>query len=195
MSDASRRPTTEPDANVAGAPDWGPTLAVNERWLRRVIASRLGEAQAVDEVMQDVAMAAVANRSPLRDPARAAAWLYRLAVRQVLVYRRKSGRRRGLVDRYAARQADNAEDPSASPLAWLVRDERQKLVREALRMLPPRDGELLVLKYAEGFTARELSERLGASVATIETRLHRARGRLRAELARLSADFEESDHD
>jgi RNA polymerase sigma-70 factor (ECF subfamily) len=145
--------------------------------------------------MQDVALAAVANRSPLRDPARSAVWLYRLAVRQILIYRRKSGRRRGLIDRYAARQAGGTQDPSDSPLAWLVRDERQKHVQEALRMLPPRDAELLVLKYAEGFTARELSERLGATIATIEARLHRARGRLRAELMRLSVDFEEPDHD
>jgi RNA polymerase sigma-70 factor (ECF subfamily) len=84
---------------------------------------------------------------------------------------------------------------TTSPLAWLVRDERQKLVQDALRRLPPRDAELLVLKYADGFTARELSERLGAAIPTIEARLHRARGRLRAELTRLSADFEESDHD
>ncbi len=195
MSEPSRRPTTEPDSDRACGPDWGPTLAVNERWLRRVVASRLGEAQAVDEVMQDVALAAVSQRSPLRDPGRAAVWLYRLAVRHVLIYRRKSGRRRGLLGRYAARHDSSERDPSVSPLAWLVSDERQKLVQEALRTLPPRDAELLVLKYAEGFTARELSERMGATVSTIETRLHRARARLRAELTRRSADFEESDHE
>ena len=186
---------TDPDESVASAADWGSTLAVNEGWLRRVVASRLGEPQAVEEVMQDVALAVVSQRSPLRDPARAAVWLYRLAVRHVLIYRRRSGRRRGLIDRYAAQQ-DRAEiDGSASPLAWLVRDERQALVRDALRRLPPRDAELLVLKYAEGFTAREVSERLGVSIPTIEARLHRARARLRAELTALASDFEESDHD
>jgi RNA polymerase sigma factor (sigma-70 family) len=195
MSEPSRRPTNVPELDGAGAPDWGPTLAIHERWLRRVVAARVGEAQAVDEVMQDVALAAVSQQSPLRDPARAAFWLYRLAVRHVLIYRRKSGRRRGLMDRYAAREGRTEPDSSRSPLAWLVRDERQKLVQQALRTLSPRDAELLVLKYAEGFTARELSERLGATVSTIEARLHRARGRLRAELTRLSADFEESDHD
>ena len=195
MSEPSRRPTTEPNTAGASAPDWGATLAWNERWLRRVVASRLGEPQAVDEVMQDVALAAVSQRSPLREPARAAVWLYRLAVRQVLIYRRRSGRRRGLLDRYAARQDKTEIEGSASPLAWLVRDERQALVRDALRRLPPRDAELLVLKYAEGFTAREVSERLGVSIPTIEARLHRARGRLRAELTGRASDFEESDHD
>jgi RNA polymerase sigma factor (sigma-70 family) len=195
MSEPSRRPTTEAEASAASPPDWGSTLAVHERWLRRVVASRLGEPQAVEEVMQDVAVAALAQRSPLRDPTRAAVWLYRLAVRHVLIYRRKSGRRRGLIDRYAARQDTIKPVASTSPLAWLLRDERQKLVQEALGKLSPRDAELLVLKYAEGFSARELAERLGATIPTIEARLHRARGRLRAELAALSADFEEADHD
>jgi RNA polymerase sigma-70 factor (ECF subfamily) len=195
MSEPSRRPTADADEAVASVSDWGSTLAVHQRWLRRVVASRLGEPQAVEEVMQDVALAAVSQRSPLRDPARAAVWLYRLAVRHVLIYRRRSGRRRGLINRYAARQDRPGADGSASPIAWLVREERKELVRDALRRLPPRDAELLVLKYAEGLTSRELSERLGVTVTTIEARLHRARGRLRAELAILATDFEESDHE
>jgi RNA polymerase sigma-70 factor, ECF subfamily len=186
-------PTPEPEV-VASALDWGATLAEHERWLRRVVAARLDEPQAVDEVMQNVALAAVAQRSPLLDPARAAVWLYRLAVRHVLIYRRKAGRQRSLVDRYAARKSVSETDESASPLAWLVIDERQQLVQAALRRLPPRDAELLILKYADGHGARELAERLGANVSTIEARLHRARRRLRAELAVLAAEFEASDH-
>jgi RNA polymerase sigma-70 factor (ECF subfamily) len=178
----------------ASALDWGATLAVHESWLRRVVASRLGEPQAVDEVMQDVALAAVAQHSPLHNPARVAVWLYRLAVRHVLIYRRKAGRRRGLIDRYAARSGIGELDATPSPLAWLLLDERQKLVQDALHRLPDRDAELLILKHAEGFSARELADRLGVAVATVETRLHRARRRLRAELAELSAEFEASDH-
>jgi RNA polymerase sigma-70 factor (ECF subfamily) len=193
MSEPSRSPTNESEGSSATALDWGTTLAVHDRWLRRVVASRLGEPQAVDEVMQDVALAAVAQRSPLHNPARVAVWLYRLAVRHVLIYRRKAGRRRGLVDRYAARTELNEHDTAPSPLAWLVRDERQQLVQDALRRLPPRDAELLILKYAEGFSARELADRLGVAVATIEMRLHRARGRLRVKLAGLATEFEASE--
>ncbi len=170
-------------------------LAQHERWLRRVVAARVAEPQAVDEVMQEVALSAIAQRSPLRNPARVAVWLYRLAVRHVLLYRRKTGRQRGLVDRYAARRGGTDIDGAPSPLAWLVRNERQQLVHAALRRLPPRDAQLLILKYAEGLAARELAERLGVAVATIEVRLHRARKRLRAELAQLATEFEAQDHD
>jgi DNA-directed RNA polymerase specialized sigma24 family protein len=53
----------------------------------------------------------------------------------------------------------------------------------------------LVLKYTEGHGARELAERLGATITTIEARLHRARNRLRVELADLATEFEASQHD
>ena len=193
MNEPSPLPTPDPEI-AAGVLDWGATLAAHQGWLRRVVAARLHESQAVDEVMQDVALAAVAQHSPLNNPGRAAVWLYRLAVRHVLLYRRKTGRQRSLVDRYAARKAVSEIDASPSPLGWLVRDERQQLVQQALRRLPPRDAELLILKYAEGYGARELAERLGVAVATVETRLHRARRRLRVELANLSAEFEAPDH-
>jgi RNA polymerase sigma factor (sigma-70 family) len=193
MNEPRLGPTSEPERT--GAIDWGATLAAHQGWLRRVVAARVGETQAVDEVMQEVALAAVAQRSPLHNPARAAVWLYRLAIRHVLLYRRKTGRQRSLVDRYAARKAPYAIDGSASPLLWLLRDERQQIVQAAIARLPRRDAELLILKYSEGLGAREIALRLGVAVATIETRLHRARGRLRAELSGLAAEFEANDHE
>jgi RNA polymerase sigma-70 factor, ECF subfamily len=194
MRNPENSPTPDPDG-VASTLDWSATLVEHDRWLRRVVAARVGEPQAVDEVMQNVALAAVAQRSPLLNPARAAVWLYRLAVRHVLIYRRKTGRQRSLVDRYATRRAISEVDASPSPLVWLVNDERRQLVQAALRRLPPRDAELLILKYSEGHGARALAERLGASVATIEARLHRARNRLRVELAQFSAEFEAPEND
>ena len=47
----------------------------------------------------------------------------------------------------------------------------------------------------KGYGARELAARLGATVSIIEARLHRARRRLRAELAAMAAEFEANDHD
>ncbi len=149
----------------------------------------------MDEVMQEVALSAVAQRSPVLKPGRLVGWLYRLAVRQALIYRRKAGRRRALVGRYAHQQATGEQDPSPSPLAWLLRDERRSLVQQALLRLPPRDADLLILKYAEGWSAREMADRLGLKTAAIEARLHRARQRLRAELADQFAPQPEDTHD
>jgi RNA polymerase sigma-70 factor (ECF subfamily) len=48
---------------------------------------------------------------------------------------------------------------------------------------------MLLLKYTEDWNYRQLAERLGATPAAVEARLHRARGRLRRALARLAPEL------
>ena len=164
--------------------DWAATLAAHDRWLRTVVYARLGERGAVEDVMQEIALAAVRQAAPLQDPQKVGPWLYRLAIRQCLLYRRKCGRRRKLVDRYTVARPPLEHDPtSPDPLAWLLADERQRLVRQALERLPRRDAEILLLKYSENWNYHEIARQLGLSHSAVETRLHRARRRLRDELA------------
>jgi RNA polymerase sigma factor (sigma-70 family) len=183
----SPEPPTRSDG-PANAPkiDWRAALAEHDRWLRTVVFARLGEPQAVDEIMQEVALAAVRQKAPLADPAKVAPWLYRLAVTQSLLYRRKLGRRRKLVDRYTEEvRAGRNDSQPLDPLGWLVAEERRALVRVALGRVPKRDAEILLLKYTEDWSYRDIAEHLGTSESAIQARLHRARARLRSELAAL----------
>jgi RNA polymerase sigma-70 factor (ECF subfamily) len=105
---------------------------------------------------------------------------------QTLLYRRKIGRGRKLIDRYAERyrpvESDNRQP---DPLGWLLSEERRAQVRTAMSRLGRRDAEILLLKYTEDWSYRELADRLGVSESAVEARLHRARQRLRTELAAL----------
>jgi RNA polymerase sigma-70 factor (ECF subfamily) len=164
--------------------DWQAALEQHDRWLRTVVYARLRDPEAGDEVMQEVALAAVRQASPLLDPTKVAPWLYRLAARQSLLYRRKCGRQRRLTARYADRVVPNrAVNGIPNPLDWLLHRERCTLVRAALMRLTPRDSEILLLKYREGWSYHTIAAHLGVSHSAVETRLHRARNRLRAELA------------
>jgi RNA polymerase sigma factor (sigma-70 family) len=167
--------------------DWQAALAQHHRWLRTVVLARLGEPQAVEEVLQEVALAAVKQSAPIADAGKIAPWLYRLAVLQALLYRRKCGRRRRLAGRYAEQiqQGDYASPPAPDPLGWLLASERRSLVRQALAHLAPRDAEILLLKYTEDWSYHQIAAHLGIGHAAVEARLHRARGRLRRELAAL----------
>ena len=177
---SARDRTPEPDGSPGGPIDWASALACHDRWLRTVVAARLGERQAVDEVLQEVSLAAVGTGGI--EPARVAGWLYRLAIRKTLLYRRSRGRQHKLADRYARKVRDEGAT-APDPLGWLLLDERSALVREALGRLPARDAEILLLKYTENWSYRDLAEHLGQTEAAIESRLHRARQRLRDELA------------
>jgi len=182
MTDASALTKDSPLASI----DWQAELARHDRWLRSVVLARVGEYQAVDDVMQEVALAAVRQQAPLSDPAKVAPWLYRVAVTQSLQYRRKMGRRRKLADRYSQRaRATAADQADADPLRWLLADERRGLIRKALARLAAKDAEILLLKYTENHSYRQLADLLSISVSAVEARLHRARARLRQQLAEL----------
>ena len=170
-------------SETTSAIDWGEMLKANQNWLRTVIAARVGETAAIDEVWQEVSLAAFLQKSPLQDPNKVAPWLYRVAVTQSLMYRRKMGRLRKMIDRYAERkQPTEADQAAKTPLEWMLSQERQELVRKALKQIPPKDREILMLKYIHNWSYKEIADKLSVTVPAIQARLHRARERLRQEV-------------
>lgn len=172
--------------------DWAKVLSQHERWLRAVIFARVREPQVVDDVLQDVALAAVEQKAPIHDPEKVGQWLYRLAVLNSLMFRRRQGRRRKWIRRYAEDTRPQV-DGNHDPLAWLISSERREKVREALNRLSPKDVEILLLKYAQDWRYEEIAQRLGITVSAVQTRLFRARQRLRDELARMSTSPGQND--
>lgn len=169
--------------------DWQQVLPKHRRWLITVLRARGVEQGAVEEVLQEVETTAVSKSDRLRDSSKVAPWLYRIAVTCALQYRRRLGRRRRMLERYATRYAESTTQKPTDPLDWLLADEQQRLVREAIAMLPPRDAELLLLKYTEDWSYRQLADHLGVSTAAIESRLHRARDKMRHALSRLAPEI------
>jgi RNA polymerase sigma-70 factor (ECF subfamily) len=170
--------------------NWAQSLAQHEPWLRRVISARTGESQAVEEVWQQIALAAVEQRWPLADATKVGPWLHRLAVVASARYRRQLGRGRkalaGWADVHRHRGAALSD-----PLGWLVRQERLGLTRQALARLDGRDAEVLLLKYGERWSYRQIAEHLGITEKAVDCRLLRARERLRQELAAVGVKGED----
>jgi RNA polymerase sigma factor (sigma-70 family) len=177
-----------PDAAAPPTWDWGACLAAHEAWLRKVIAARTGEPQAVDEVFQQVALAALEQRSPLADTAKVAPWLHRLAVVHSARYRRKLGRQRRALRHVGEQLPHLANGYASDALAWLVARERHEQTRAAMARLCGADAEILLLKYGERWSYRQIAERLGISEKAVDSRLLRARGRLRQQLIALGFD-------
>jgi len=92
-----------------------------------------------------------------------------------------------VADRFAARfRPTEADSRTPDALDWLLLDERRQLVRQALRRLPPRDAEILLLKYTEDWSYHQIAAHLGIGHSAVEARLHRAREKLRNELSALN---------
>jgi RNA polymerase sigma factor (sigma-70 family) len=107
-------------------------------------------------------------------------WLYGVSVR---VARRARSIRRKERDRV---QGLDGIDPidGTDCLAHHLRDERRAAIDEEIIRLPDRFRAAVVLCYMEGLTQEEAARQLRCPVGTIQSRLHRARERLRPRLAR-----------
>ena len=61
---------------------------------------------------------------------------------------------------------------------YLTREEFERALVVAMRLLPARQRAVLILREALGFSARETASRLGISVAAANSQLQRARARI-----------------
>jgi RNA polymerase sigma-70 factor (ECF subfamily) len=98
-------------------------------------------------------------------------WLFGIARNAALDELRKR-------KRSASLEADVA-DVAAQPDEEADRALRRAAVRTALAALPPRERELIALKFHAGLDNAELAAVLGVSVSNAGTRLHRALTQLR----------------
>ena len=120
-------------------------------------------------------------RAPLR------AWLYRIATNVCLRMLEQRARHvAASVDAYVEPYPDYLLEqvPSAGPGPDVAVETRESVglaFITALQLLPPKQRAVLVLRDALGWSAREVAELLGDSVAAVNSALQRARERLERE--------------
>lgn len=165
---------------------WQDVLAADRRWLGTIIFARIGDRHAVDEVLQETALAASRNCQPI-DASGISKWLYRVAVRQSLLYRRRTARRQRRTQTMADREPQRV---TSDPEALVIASEQRELVQLAVGALSRGDCEILLLKYIEDWSCRQIAQRLGVSETAVKSRLLRARNTLRAELLRLNENWD-----
>jgi RNA polymerase sigma-70 factor (ECF subfamily) len=137
--------------------------------------SLLGDRSAAEDVTALAFERLFRSRSRL-DPRRgtARAWLFAIARNAALDELRRRRRR--------SRLEPDLELPGTEDPAEALEDiERRAAVRDALLALPPRDREIVLLKFHGQLSNSELARALGISESNAGTRLYRALTRLREE--------------
>jgi RNA polymerase sigma-70 factor (ECF subfamily) len=178
----SGRETSEPTglAEQVARGDAGALELLIELYQARVarLAHRLlGWRGEVDDVVQDVFLAALRSGQRFRRDASIWTWLSAITLNCC----RSRHRRQAVVDRvFRLIRGSRASDPAD---ATAMQDETAREVRSAVAGLPLNDREVIVLFYLEHRTVAQMSELLGASPNAIEVRLHRARRKLRDRLS------------
>src|SRR5579884_344577 len=126
-----------------------------------------------EDVVQEAILRAFLSLSSLRDRTKFEAWLCGIALNVAKQRRRRAATEARLLD-------GSLEGSGSAP-----EEERELLdaVRRAVELLPPAQRDAVLLHYVDGLTCEEVAALLGSTAGAIRVRLHRARTRLRDELA------------
>jgi RNA polymerase sigma-70 factor (ECF subfamily) len=143
--------------------------------------------QDAEDALQDSLLKAFSHLNGFQEKSSFATWLTRIAINSALMILRK---KRVCVEI----SIDGSDDPddkyerwearslTEDPESLFARSEREELLRNAILRLPPVCREVVELRQAKDYSAREIAQALGISVAAVKSRLSRARLTLRATL-------------
>ncbi len=156
--------------------------AFGER-LTAVVSGVLRDRDAVEDVVQETFTKAFYRIHSFKGTSSLYTWLYRVAVNAAKDYIKSRKRRpASSFDDLASRASLPAQElPSVE---GLERRELRLMVRAAIDRLPHRFRTVLALREIEGMAYNEIAEVLGLSLGTVESRLFRARKRLKVLLDR-----------
>ena len=159
---------------------------------RRVFAAALAilrNEQDAEDTAQEAMLKAFANIRQFRVEARFSTWLIQITVNEALMRRRRERTvvMEGIDDRRPDEEAEYAPRDFADwreiPSEALERKEVRQRLAEALATLDRKYREVFVMRDMEHLNIQETAEALGISVASVKTRLLRARLMLRDLLA------------
>lgn len=133
--------------------------------------------QDAEDVLQD-ALVLLLSKGPLRD--RGSYLLSVLHYRCIMYWRSRGRRRDQTMEQASLEDLATPQGPNQEAAA-----QRHDIGR-VLAQLPPRSRKLLQLRYALGYTARELAEQLGARTGTVKQRCTHARSQAAVAARRIS---------
>ena len=146
----------------------------------RVFANRLlGWDGDVEDVVQEVFLAAFMGLKKFKGHSTLRTWLYSITINKCRSHRRKKMIRL----RVFPGNEVKADLAATAPDSMTAGDFNQ--VRKAVRSLPAKYREPVVLKYLEEFSTEKICEILGLSSNAIYVRLNRGRAMLKEKLLRI----------
>ncbi|MDK1388242.1 RNA polymerase sigma factor [Sinorhizobium sp. 8-89] len=136
-----------------------------------------GNGADAEDIAQDVCIRLGSAVRGFRGTSRFRTWLYTLTLNAARDHRRRQVRDARRMQAYAsdqaAQRASDGED-----------DDRQEALWTAVRALPEKQCDAVLLVYAEGLSHAAAADVLGCSEATISWHVHEARKRLRTLLGK-----------
>jgi RNA polymerase sigma-70 factor (ECF subfamily) len=164
-------------------------VTANNQRLFRTAWSILKDRGEAEEAVQSAYLHAFSSLDTFEGRSSLSTWLTRIVVNEALGRVRAQKRRRNQLEgagvavlddyREALMRGSEARPPDAA----LAREQMRLLLEQAVAALPETFRTVFVLREVEGLSGEETAEALDLPVATVKTRLHRARRKLQQILA------------
>jgi RNA polymerase sigma-70 factor (ECF subfamily) len=172
-SPGSARYDTAPLASDAHAQ----FVSENMRRVFLLIYRIVGNVADAQDLTQEAFIKALQRQDQLKDLAKAAHWLSRIASNTAIDFLRRSGR-------VSFSELEEMPEPVAvssqdSPEQVLLRAERRAYLESGLDILTDRERTALLLRDVEDMPAEQVAEHLSCSKATVRSHIANARVKLR----------------
>ena len=140
--------------------------------VRNLVYLTLGDTDFIDDISQDVFINVYHKLKDFRFDSKFSTWLYRITVNKCRDYLRKKKVRSIFVP-------INERGKEFSVRTRSDNIDIQSLVKKAISRLPEKLKVPLVLRDIDGFSYKEIAEKLECEVGTIKSRIFRARESLK----------------
>ena len=155
------------------------------RYCRARVGRQERSFASADDVAQEVCLAVLTALSSYRDQGRPfLAFVYGIAAHKVADAHRAAARNRS----EPVADVPDEPDEQAGPEQRAMRGELSGEMAELLKVLPPKQREIVVLRVVVGLSAEETADAVGSTPGAVRVAQHRALSRLRAALPDMYRD-------
>jgi RNA polymerase sigma-70 factor (ECF subfamily) len=155
------------------------------RYCRARVGRQERSFASADDVAQEVCLAVLTALPSYRDQGRPfLAFVYGIAAHKVADAHRAAARNRS----EPVADVPDEPDEQAGPEQRAMRGELSGEMAELLKVLPPKQREIVVLRVVVGLSAEETADAVGSTPGAVRVAQHRALTRLRAALPAMYRD-------
>ena len=164
---------------------FNPLVLKYQQKIYNLLYLRIGDREAAKDLSQDVFLKAFQALPHFKQDSAFYSWLYRIAINCSIDFIRKQKRREALMLGELPPDADNTLQMMCmypSPAELIENEELGRIIRRAVRQLPPGQRRVFKMRYRRELPIKEIAIRLNRSEGTIKAHLHHAHQKLRGML-------------
>ena len=164
---------------------FNPLVLKYEKKIYNLIYQQIRDRETAKDISQEVFLKAFKALPNFKGGSAFYSWIYRIAINSSIDFQRQRNRSRVLTFEELPPDADDVlrmSDSHPSPEKLLEEKELGKVIRKAVRELPPGQRRVFNLRHRRKLAIKEIAVLLNRSEGTIKAHLHHAHRRLQGML-------------